>query len=58
MKIPTLALAAMAAIATILGDADFVARKEQTMGTQSARVQDGKAFHIFNPETMAKPTAG
>jgi enamine deaminase RidA (YjgF/YER057c/UK114 family) len=58
MKIPTLALAAIAAIATILGGGDFVARKEQTMGTQSARVQDGKAFHIFNPETMAKPTAG
>jgi len=58
MRMPMLALGAVAAIAAVLGGDDFVARKEQTMGTQSARVQDGKPFHIFNPETMAKPTAG
>ena len=55
---PMLALGAVTAVAAILGGGDFVGRKEQTMGTQSARAQDGKPFHIFNPETMAKPTAG
>jgi enamine deaminase RidA (YjgF/YER057c/UK114 family) len=53
-----LALAAVAGVATIVGGADFAARKEQKVGTQSAKAQDGKVFHIFNPETMAKPTAG
>ncbi len=28
------------------------------METQKARMQNGKPFHIFNPETMAKPTVG
>jgi enamine deaminase RidA (YjgF/YER057c/UK114 family) len=28
------------------------------MGTQSARIHDEKPFHIFNPETMARPTVG
>jgi 2-iminobutanoate/2-iminopropanoate deaminase len=58
MKIPMLALGAVAAAATILGADNFVAQKEQTMGTQSAKIQDGKPFHIFNPDTMAKPVAG
>src|ERR1700757_2446995 len=58
MRMPMLALGAVAAIAAVLGGNDFVARKEQTMGTQSAKLQSGKPFHIFNPETMAKPTAG
>ena len=58
MRMPMLALGAVAAVAAILGGIDFEARKEQTMGTQSASAQGGKPFHIFNPETMAKPTAG
>ena len=58
MKTPTLVLAAVAVIGAIPSGDSFVTRKEQTMGTQSARTQDSKAFHIFNPETMAKPTAG
>jgi enamine deaminase RidA (YjgF/YER057c/UK114 family) len=56
MKIPTLALAAVAVIAAIPGGAAFVARKENTTGTQSAKAE--RTFHIFNPETMAKPTVG
>jgi 2-iminobutanoate/2-iminopropanoate deaminase len=58
MKIPRLAFATLAVIAAIPSGAAFVARKEKPMETQSAKAQDGKAFHIFNPETMAKPTAG
>jgi len=58
MKIPTLVLAAVALIGAIPGGAAFMARKEEAKGTQSARAQDSKAFHIFNPETMAKPTVG
>jgi 2-iminobutanoate/2-iminopropanoate deaminase len=58
MKLAMLALGTVVAVATILGGADFAARKEQSMTTQGARVADGKPFHIFNPETMAKPTAG
>jgi 2-iminobutanoate/2-iminopropanoate deaminase len=58
MRIPMLVLGAVAAVAAVLGGDDFVARKEQTMGTQSVRAQDGKPFHIFNPETMARPTVG
>jgi enamine deaminase RidA (YjgF/YER057c/UK114 family) len=49
---------AVAAVAAILGGSKLAARKEQAMGTQSAKAQEGRAFHIFNPETMAKPTAG
>jgi len=58
MRVSMLVLGAVAVVAAVLGGDDFVARKEQTMGTQSARVQDGKPVHVFNPETMAKPTAG
>ena len=28
------------------------------MGTQGTKTQEGRPFHIFNPETMAKPAAG
>ena len=52
-----LALGAVAAVAVILGGAELAARKENTMGTQSMKAQEGKPFHIFNPETMAKPSA-
>ena len=58
MRMPMLVLGAVAAIAAVLGGNDSVARKEQTMGTQGAKMHEEKAFHIFNPETMAKPTAG
>src|ERR1700756_3856263 len=58
MRIPMLVLGTLAAIVTVLGGNEFGVRKEQTMGTQSARAHEGKLFHIFNPETMAKPTAG
>jgi 2-iminobutanoate/2-iminopropanoate deaminase len=58
MRMPVLVFGAVAAFAAVLDGNDFVERKGQIMGTQSARVQDGKPFHIFNPETMAKPTAG
>ena len=58
MRIPMLVLGAATAVATILGGDGFMARKEQTIGTQSVRAHDGKPFHIFNPETMARPTAG
>jgi enamine deaminase RidA (YjgF/YER057c/UK114 family) len=58
MRIPMLAFTAVAGIAAILGGTDSVPGKEQNVGTQSAKTQGGKAFHIFNPETMAKPTAG
>jgi len=61
MKKPMLgvgAVVALVAVAAVLGGNDFAIRKEQTMGTQGAKLQDGKPFHIFNPETMAKPTAG
>jgi 2-iminobutanoate/2-iminopropanoate deaminase len=58
MKVPMLALGAVAVVATALGGNDVGVRKGRTMGTQSVRAQDGKPFHIFNPETMAKPTAG
>ena len=34
------------------------AREEQNMTTQGAKVQKGKAFRIFNPESLMKPTAG
>jgi enamine deaminase RidA (YjgF/YER057c/UK114 family) len=55
---PMLTLGAIAAVAAFLGADNFVAQKGQTMGTQSARIHDEKPFHIFNPETMAKPTVG
>lgn len=58
MRMPILVLGAAAVAGTILGGDDFVGRKELTMGTQSTTVQDRKPFHIFNPETMAKPTVG
>jgi enamine deaminase RidA (YjgF/YER057c/UK114 family) len=58
MKIPMLAVGAVTAVATILGTDNFAKQKEQTMQTQSARIHEGKPFHIFNPETMAKPAAG
>ena len=55
---PMLALGAIAAVAAFLGVDNFVAQRGQTMGTQGARIHDEKPFHIFNPETMAKPTVG
>ena len=58
MRIPILALGAVAAVVAVLGGNYFVARKEQPMGVQSAKMHEEKPFHIFNPETMAKPTAG
>jgi len=58
MRIPMLVLGTVTAIVTVLGGNEFGVRKEQTIGTQSARAHEGKPFHIFNPETMAKPTAG
>jgi hypothetical protein len=58
MRMPGLALAAVAAVAAVLGCTELAARKEPAMGTQSAKAQEGKPFHIFNPETMAKPTVG
>lgn len=58
MRIPMMVLGTLAAIVTVLGGNEFGVRKEQTIGTQSARAHEGKPFHIFNPETMAKPTAG
>ena len=53
-----LALGAVATVAAILGGTELAARKEHAMGTQSAKAQEGRPFHIFNPETMAKPTVG
>lgn len=58
MRMAMLGLGAMTAVAVFLSVDNFVTQKEQTMGTQSAKLQSGKEFHIFNPETMAKPTAG
>jgi 2-iminobutanoate/2-iminopropanoate deaminase len=58
MRMPMAALGAVAAIVAVLGGDYFVARKEQTMGTQSTKMHEEKPFRIFNPETMAKPTAG
>ena len=58
MRMQMLALGTVIAIATILGGFDLAARKEPMMGSQSAKTQNGKLFRIFNPETMAKPTAG
>ena len=58
MRIPMLVIGGMGLFAIVLGSNHFVAGKGQTMGTQSARAQESKAFHIFNPETMAKPTVG
>ena len=58
MRMAMLALGAVAAIVFVLGGNNSIARKGQTMGTQSAKMHEEKAFHIFNPETMAKPTAG
>jgi enamine deaminase RidA (YjgF/YER057c/UK114 family) len=58
MRMAMLALGAVAAIVFVLGGNDSIARKGQTMGTQSAKMHEEKPFHIFNPETMAKPTAG
>jgi enamine deaminase RidA (YjgF/YER057c/UK114 family) len=58
MRMPMLALEALASAATVLFAANFEAPRRQTMGTQSAKMHEEKAFHIFNPDTMAKPTAG
>ena len=58
MRMPMVALAAMAAVVAVLSGNDLVARKGQIMGTQSAKMHEEKPFRIFNPETMAKPTAG
>ena len=58
MRMAMLALGAVAAIVFVLGGNDSIARKGQTMGTQSAKMHEEKPFHIFNPETMAKPAAG
>jgi enamine deaminase RidA (YjgF/YER057c/UK114 family) len=52
------ALAGLAAISTVLSAANFEVPRRQTMGTQSAKMHEEKAFRIFNPETMAKPTVG
>jgi enamine deaminase RidA (YjgF/YER057c/UK114 family) len=53
-----LAFGGVAAIAAILGGTDSTVRKQQTMTTQHVRAPDRKPFRIFNPEAMAKPTAG
>jgi enamine deaminase RidA (YjgF/YER057c/UK114 family) len=53
-----LAFGGVAAIATILGSTDSMVRKQQTTTTQSVRAPGRKPFRIFNPEAMAKPTAG
>jgi enamine deaminase RidA (YjgF/YER057c/UK114 family) len=58
MRKPILAIGAVAVVAAVVCASEFGVRKEQTMGTQSVRAHDGKPFHIFNPETMARPTAG
>ena len=58
MRILMPALAGLAAISTVLSAANFEVPRRQTMGTQSAKMHEEKAFHIFNPETMAKPTVG
>jgi len=58
MRKPILAIGAVAVVAAGVCASEFEVRKEQTMGTQSVRAHDGKPFHIFNPETMARPTAG
>lgn len=58
MRILMPALAGLAAICTVLSAANFEVPRRQTMGTQSAKMHEEKAFHIFNPETMAKPTVG
>jgi len=58
MRMPMLALGAVASVATVLLAANFEVPRRQTMGTQSAKMHEEKPFHIFNPETMAKPTAG
>jgi enamine deaminase RidA (YjgF/YER057c/UK114 family) len=55
---PMLVLGAAASVATVLFAANFELPRRQTMGTQSAKMREEKPFHIFNPETMAKPTAG
>ena len=53
-----LVLGVVGAGAVILGGTELAARKEHAVGTQGAKAQEGRTFHIFNPETMAKPTAG
>jgi enamine deaminase RidA (YjgF/YER057c/UK114 family) len=57
MRMPMLALGAIAAVAAFLGVDNFVGQRGAN-DTQSARIHDEKPFHIFNPETMAKPTVG
>jgi enamine deaminase RidA (YjgF/YER057c/UK114 family) len=58
MKMPRLALGAVAVVAVILSGTELAARKDRGMGRQSAKTQEVRPFRIFNPETMAKPTAG
>src|SRR5882724_11858121 len=58
MRMSGPALGAVAAVAVILGGTELAARKGNVMETQSMKVKEGKTFHIFNPETMAKPTVG
>ncbi len=58
MRKPILVIGAVAVVAAVVCASEFGVRKEPTTGTQSVRARDGKPFHIFNPETMARPTAG
>ncbi|HXJ14383.1 MAG TPA: RidA family protein [Candidatus Limnocylindrales bacterium] len=53
-----LAMAGVVGIAAVVWGGEFRTPKQQTVETQKARVQEGKPFRIFNPETMAKPTVG
>jgi len=52
------ALAGMALLAVFLGGKFLRAIGEDTMSTQSTKIQEVKMFRLFNPEAMAKPTAG
>jgi enamine deaminase RidA (YjgF/YER057c/UK114 family) len=58
MRKTLLAIGAAAAIAAVVFGSELVTAKEKSMETQKAAAEDGKAFRIFNPETMAKPTLG
>jgi enamine deaminase RidA (YjgF/YER057c/UK114 family) len=58
MRNALLAIGVVAAIAAVVLGSELVKSEERPMETGKAVAQGGKAFHIFNPETMAKPTVG
>ena len=58
MKRIVLPLAGVALLAVLLGGRHLWVIGEEAMSTQSAKIEEGKPFRLFNPDGMAKPTAG